>query len=95
MRIFNQVTETFSVNDLAEKIRQVGNKLGYNVKIDHMENPRKEKEEHYYNPNYTGLIDLGLKPHYLTDEVLEEMFSQAEKHKHNIQENKIFRGIRW
>ncbi|MDL1971506.1 MAG: NAD-dependent epimerase/dehydratase family protein [Candidatus Desulfofervidaceae bacterium] len=95
LRIFNQITETFTVNELAEKVQQVGEKLGYKVEINHIENPRKEAEEHYYNPKYTGLLELGLKPHYLTDEVLEGMFKIVEKYKNNIQTHKIFRGVKW
>ncbi|RLC81479.1 MAG: NAD-dependent dehydratase, partial [Chloroflexi bacterium] len=68
----------------AEKVKQVGAKLGYEVKINHIENPRKEAEEHYYNPKYTGLIELGLKPHYLTEEALVGMFEIVEKYKNNI-----------
>lgn len=95
LRIFNQITETFSANDLAEKVRKVGRKLGHDVKIDHLENPRKEAEEHYYNPAYQGLIDIGVKPHYLTDDVLEGMFQVVEQYKSNIRKDVIFRGIKW
>ncbi|MDL1957446.1 MAG: NAD-dependent epimerase/dehydratase family protein [Candidatus Desulfofervidus auxilii] len=95
LRIFNQITETFTVNQLAEKVKKVGEKLGYEVKINHIENPRKEAEEHYYNPKYTGLLELGLKPHYLTDEVLIGMFKVVEKYKDNIKIHKIFKGIKW
>jgi UDP-sulfoquinovose synthase len=95
LRIFNQVTETFSVNQLAEKVESVGRLLGYNVKLNHMENPRVESEEHYYNPQYTGLQDLGLKPNFLTDKVLEQMFRVVEKYKGRININAIFRGIKW
>lgn len=95
LRIYNQIMETFSVNELAEMIRQVGIKSGYHVKIDHLENPRNEAEEHYYNPSYQGLLDLGVEPHYLSEESLEEMFSLVEKYKKNIRTNVIFRGIKW
>ncbi|MCK4527828.1 NAD-dependent epimerase/dehydratase family protein [candidate division WOR-3 bacterium] len=95
LRIFNQIMETFSVNDLAEKTQRIGKKLGYDVRIDHLENPRKEAEEHYYNPAYRGLLDLGVKPHYLTDEMMEEMFRVVEKHKDGIRKDVIFRGIKW
>ncbi|MCK4604712.1 MAG: NAD-dependent epimerase/dehydratase family protein [Deltaproteobacteria bacterium] len=94
-RVFNQVTETFSVNELAAKVAKIGKERGHNVEIKSIENPRVELEEHYYNPTYTGLKDLGLTPHYLTDEVLHEMFDVVEKYKDNIQEHKIFRGIKW
>jgi UDP-sulfoquinovose synthase len=95
LRIFNQIMETFSVNELAEMTRRVGAQRGYDVIIEHLENPRKEAEEHYYNPTYQGLINLGVKPHYLTDEVLDEMFTMVERHKHNIREDVIFRGVKW
>lgn len=95
LRIFNQIMETFSANELAEMVQRVGKNLGYDVKIDHLENPRKEAEEHYYNPTYQGLIEIGVKPHYLTDEVLEGMMHVAERFKENIRRNVIFRGIKW
>ena len=94
-RIFNQVTETFSANDLAEMTLRVGNKLGYDVKIDHIDNPRKEAEEHYYNPTYQGLVDIGVKPHYLTDDVMEEMFRVIARYRDNIRQDVIFRGVKW
>ena len=95
LRIFNQIMETFTANELAEKVHRVGNKLGYDVKIDHLENPRREAEEHYYNPTYQGLIDIGVTPHYLTDEVMKSMFLIVEKYKENIRKDVIFKGITW
>ena len=95
LRIFNQVTETFTVNELAEMVRTTGNTLGFNVHIKHLENPRKEKEEHYYNPKYTGLQELGLKPHYLTGNVLEGLFGTVAHYKERIHRDAIFRGIKW
>ncbi len=95
LRIFNQFTETFSVNQLAEKVQQVGNELGLQVRVNSIENPRKEKEEHYYNPKHTGLLELGLKPHYLTNERLGELINYTLKYKNTIQSHKIFRGTKW
>lgn len=95
LRIFNQLTETFSVNELAEKIRNVGSKLDYRIEVKSIKNPRVEKEEHYYNPTYSGLIGLGLTPHYLTDDVLEVLFKKVEKYKDQINKDAIFRGICW
>jgi UDP-sulfoquinovose synthase len=95
LRIFNQVMETFSANELAEITQRVGNKLGYDVKINHIQNPRKEAEEHYYNPTYQGLIDIGVKPHYLTDDVMEEMFQVVARYRNNMRKDVIFRGVKW
>lgn len=95
LRIFNQIMETFSVNELADKVQQVGKKLGYDVTVQNLENPRREAEEHYYNPTYQGLIEIGVQPHYLTDEVLGGMMRLVEKFKSNIRKEVIFRGIKW
>ena len=95
LRIYNQIMETFSVNELAEKVQHVGEMRGYNVQLNHLENPRKEAEDHYYNPTYQGLIEIGVQPHYLTDDVLTEMMSTVEKHKENIRSDIIFKGIKW
>lgn len=95
LRIFNQFTETFSVNDLADRVKAAGNQLKLRVEIQHVENPRLEAEEHYYNPRHTGLIQLGLKPHYLTDEVLAQMMGFVIKYKNNIKRDNIYRKIKW
>jgi UDP-sulfoquinovose synthase len=95
LRIFNQIMETFSANDLAEKVQRVGAELGYEVHIDHLENPRREAEEHYYNPTYQGLVEIGVEPHYLTDNVLEGMFRIVEQYKDSVRKDVIFRGIKW
>lgn len=95
LRIFNQIMETFSVNQLADKVQTVGKKLGYDVTVQNLENPRKEAEEHYYNPTYQGLVEIGVKPHYLTDEVMTGMMRVVERYKENIRRDVIFRGIKW
>jgi UDP-sulfoquinovose synthase len=95
LRIFNQFTEAFSVNDLAEKVREAGNKLELNVKIEHVENPRIESEAHYYNPIHTGLLDLGLKPHYLSEEVLLKMMEFVIQYEGLIYRDQIYRNVKW
>jgi len=95
LRIFNQFTETFSVQSLAERVAAVAGKLGHAVRIDHLVNPRVELEEHYYNPTHTGLLELGLEPHLLTDDVLAGMIAQVARHAAAIRRDKIFRGTRW
>ena len=95
LKIYNQVTETFSVNDLAARVSEAGKSMGYDVQIKQIENPRIEKEDHYYNPVYTGLKELGLKPNLLTPEVLKEFFTMVSKHKGRINTSAIFRGVKW
>ena len=58
--------------------------MEYKAEITTVDNPRKEAEEHYYNPAHTGLLGLGLKPQFLTDEVLSEMIEFTARHKKAI-----------
>ena len=95
MRIFNQFTETFSVNQLAEMVQKAGNSLDLDVRIKKIKNPRKEAENHYYNPAHTGLLDLGLKPNFLDHAALRDLLEFVIRHKQNIVQNKIFRNISW
>jgi len=95
LRILNQFTETFSVNDVADQVKRVGDLLNLNVQIKSIPNPRKEPEEHYYNPSHSGLTDLGLKPHYLTDDVMLELMTKILKYKDRINTNKILPRVKW
>ena len=95
LRVLNQFTESFSVNQLAERICRVGNSLGLEVKVETLDNPRKELEEHYYNPAHSGLLELGLKPHYLTDEVAAEMLQTVLQHRQAIDPRKVRPRVFW
>jgi UDP-sulfoquinovose synthase len=95
LRIFNQFTETFSVNELADSVRNVGNRLGLNVKIQQVDNPRKEAEFHYYNPKHTGLLELGLEPNLLTDDVIAQLISVIMPYKEQIKPEQIYRRVPW
>jgi len=95
LRIFNQFTETFTVNDLAEKVQSVGRLIGLDVKINHIENPRDELEKHYYKPQHTGLLDLGLTPVFLTDDVLLNMLKTVVSYNNDIEIQKIYSGTKW
>ncbi|MBB4211368.1 UDP-sulfoquinovose synthase [Rhodothalassium salexigens DSM 2132] len=95
LRILNQFTETFSVNALAEQVRRVGGQMGLDVTVQNLPNPRKEAEEHYYNPAHSGLLDLGLQPHYLTDEVMAEMLSLVRDHADRIDTGRILPRVKW
>ena len=95
LRILNQFTETFSVNELAERIQRVGNTMDLGVTVKSIENPRKEREEHYYNPAHSGLMEMGLEPNYLTDEVVASMLETVIRHKDSIDSAKIMPRVRW
>ncbi len=94
-RVFNQFTEQFSVIELAELVKHAGEHLGYAVEIQHYENPRVEKEQHYYNAVHTKLLDLGLEPTLLGEELVESMIHIIERYKGNAIEASIDPRTRW
>lgn len=95
MRIFNQFTEVFSVNQLAERVQRVGHHMGLDVQVRNIANPRKEKEEHYYNPAHRGLLELGLEPHLMTDDVVAAMLAQVIAYRDRIDKSRILPRVSW
>lgn len=95
LKILNQFTESLSVNEIAERVRRAGMELDLEVQIQALPNPRKELEEHYYNPTLSGLLDLGLKPHYMTNEVLGEMLEVVGAHRDQIRRDIVMPRVRW
>jgi UDP-sulfoquinovose synthase len=95
MRVFNQFTETFSVMELATEVCNAANDLGYNARIEHCDNPRVELEDHYYNPTHSGLVDLGLKPRLLSEELIETMLHTVERFKDRVNPRAIAPATRW
>ena len=94
-RVFNQFTETFTVLQLAELVAGQARKFGLAAEIDHIANPRIELEQHYYNPAHTKLLDLGLKPHFLSDELVDSMLEIILKYKHRIKNEIVFPKVKW
>jgi len=95
LRIFNQLTEVFSVNEIADRVKAVGDKMDLDVAIKSIPNPRKEKEEHYYNPIHSGLAELGLKPHLMTDDVIAAMLERIIENRDRIDTGRIMPRVRW
>ena len=94
-RVFNQFTEQFSVADLAMMVKQAGNAMGLNIEINHLDNPRIEKEEHYFHAKNTKLLDLGLQPHYLSDSLLDSLLNFAIKYQQRVDKKQIVPKVSW
>jgi UDP-sulfoquinovose synthase len=94
-RVFNQFTEQFSVSDLAIMVKKAGNAMGLNVEINNIDNPRVEKEEHYFNAKNTKLLDLGLQPHYLSDSLLDSLLNFAVKYQKRVDQKQILPKVSW
>ncbi|XP_065849083.1 UDP-sulfoquinovose synthase, chloroplastic [Euphorbia lathyris] len=94
-RVFNQFTEQFSVNELASLVTRAGEKLGIDVKTISVPNPRVEAEEHYYNAKHTKLVELGLKPHLLSDSLLDSLLNFTIQYKDRVDTKQIMPSVSW
>lgn len=94
-RVFNQFTEEFSVLDLAQKVQEMVAGEGFEAKIVFLDNPRVEKEEHYFHAAHSKLQDLGLEPHLLTNEVLKDIFHFILNHKHRAIQENLLPKVSW
>jgi len=87
-RVLNQFDECYSCNEIARRVLKVGEKLGMETNITNIENPRVEKEEHFYQPEHQKLYDLGFKPIYPLEEELEITLKTLMKYKDRIEAKK-------
>ena len=90
-RVFNQFTETFSVNELADKVCAAAG----GAEIVHLEDPRVELEDHYYRAAHTKLLDLGLLPFLLGDEILSDLLVLARAQVHRIELSALQPQVMW
>jgi len=91
-RVFNQMTESMSVADIA---KTVSASFPGNVDIEYLDNPRVELTEHYYNVVHTGLVELGLQPHLLSDTLIESLFGVAERYKDRVDPAAMRPTVNW
>ncbi|MEA2161269.1 MAG: UDP-sulfoquinovose synthase, partial [Solirubrobacteraceae bacterium] len=91
-RVFNQMTESMSINQIAETIAK---EFPGGVQIDHVDNPRVEIYDHYYNVIHTALEGLGLKPTLLSNALIDHMFDVVEQYKERVDLAAITATVRW
>ncbi len=84
VRIFNQMTETHRVRDLAE---MVARKTG--AKVSYLPNPRKEAEENDLVVRNDKFLELGLNPTTLQEGLLDEVVEVAKKYAHRIDRSRV------
>jgi UDP-sulfoquinovose synthase len=94
-RVYNQFTEQFSVLALAHLVQKAAGHFGIKVTIDHIPDPRVEKEEHYYNAQHSKLVDLGLRPHLLSDSVLDSLLNISMRYRDRVDETLFLPRIDW
>jgi UDP-sulfoquinovose synthase len=89
-KVFNQVTETFRVRDLAELIAKITG-----AEIANLPNPRREAPENELNVSREHFLELGLNPTRLSEGLLEESRDVALKYRHRADTTKIIARSVW
>ncbi len=90
VRIFNQMTETHRVRDLAELVAGL---TGAEVK--YLPNPRKEAAENDLIVKNDQFLALGLNPTTLAEGLLEEVVDVARKYAHRIDRSRVAAVSAW
>jgi UDP-sulfoquinovose synthase len=91
-RVFNQMTEQMSILDIADTVSRA---YPGEVTIEHLENPRIEAPQHYYNVKYSGLVELGLEPHLLSDTLIESLFDITKQYAHRVRPEALRPTVNW
>lgn len=94
-RVFNQFTEQFSIQGLAELVSEAAGKLGWSPIVENIANPRAEMEEHYYNAKHTHLMDLGLQPHLLSETLIDGMLETVKGHADRVNRRLLYPRHNW
>ena len=90
VRIFNQMTETHRLIDLAKMISELTG-----AQISHVANPRKEADINDLSAENRHLLDLGLKPTTLSAVLMQEISEIAKKYAANCDRSRILCLSRW
>ncbi len=84
VRIFNQMTETHRVRDLAEMVAKLTE-----AHVAYLPNPRKEAAENELVVKNEQFLELGLEPTTLAEGLLEEVVEVARRFAHRIDRSRV------
>jgi UDP-sulfoquinovose synthase len=96
-RVFNQFEEVHNLTELALKVQKAAANLGMDVEVRGIDNPRKEKEEHFYEPDHSNLLDLGYKPTHDVEAEVTIMLEDLQKHSDRVERHRdvFMPDVRW
>ncbi|MCA9406171.1 MAG: NAD-dependent epimerase/dehydratase family protein [Candidatus Omnitrophica bacterium] len=90
VHIYNQMTETHRLIDLANKVSELTG-----ATIDFIENPRKEAEKNELKVSNECFLNIGLDPITLKDNLMVEVVDVARRYKNRVDLSKIPPQSQW
>ena len=87
-RVFNQLDEVYDITGLAEKVVEASSKFGLKVEVNHVPNPRLEKEDHYYEVEHNHLRELGFRPTRKIEQTLDIILEDLLRYRERILQHK-------
>src|SRR5204862_6325096 len=81
--------------DLARRAPPAAWHLCWSVAMHPPSNPRKEADEHYYNAVHSKLLEPGLRPHLLSEELIDTMLLKIAEERERIDRSVFVQHVRW
>jgi UDP-sulfoquinovose synthase len=96
-RVWNQFDAAYSVNQLAEEVRKIGEEMGLHPTIEHPPDPRVEAERHYYVPIHEELPKRGYVRTQELPAVIREILTDLKRYRKRLEARKeaVHLGVSW
>jgi nucleoside-diphosphate-sugar epimerase len=94
-RTLNQFESIYSINSLADMVATSAAHLGLSPQVNFIPNPRKEAEDHYYNPDHQKLFDLGYRPTTDIQTEITKLIRQLLLYRDRVRKEVIYPTITW
>jgi hypothetical protein len=83
------------VLELAHLVQRCAQEVGLDASVRHYPNPRVEAEQHYYHAVNDKLMQLGLEPRYLGDELIFSMLNVIRGYRERVILDQVEPKTRW
>ena len=94
-RTLNQFENIYSIYELAVMVAKGAEENDLHIGIKNIPNPRKEAEQHYYNPAHQKLFDLGYVPTTNIQEEITKLINLLLPYKDRVIPEVIMPKINW
>jgi UDP-sulfoquinovose synthase len=96
-RVFNQFERISSLADVAMLVRHVAGRIGLDPVVEHFENPRSEREGHFYSPDRRKLDALGYRPESDVEGEIDGIFQALLPNRARIEakQHLLIPDVRW